>query len=102
MRRVWLSCLAAAVLLATTAGGALTQDEDLRMGDDPAYFERVEVPEVGLAMAFPSEWLIEIEMDYAEIEEGDPETGYWTAIYAHDDGVTWCDLTMYVSQMSRS
>ena len=100
MRRVWLSCLAAAVLLATTAGGALTQDEDLRMGDDPAYFERVEVPEVGLAMAFPSEWLIEIEMDYAEIEEGDPETGYWTAIYAHDDGVTWCDLTMYVSQMS--
>lgn len=100
MRRVWLSCLAAAVLLTTMAGGALTQDEDLRMGDDPAYFERVEVPEVGLAMAFPSEWLIEIEMDYDEIEEGDPETGYWKAIYAHDGGATWCDLTMYVSQMS--
>ena len=45
MSRRIVTTLAAGVLLVTAASGAVAQDEELRMGDDPAYAQRVEVPE---------------------------------------------------------
>ena len=97
MRQAFAGSLVACLLLLPTV--TMAQDEDLRMGDDPAYFERVEVPEVGIAMAFPPEWDVEIEMDYDENEPGDPDTGYWTVLYADGGGATWCDMTMNASRM---
>jgi len=97
MRRIMTIGLAAGLLLATTVGTATAQDEDLRMGDDPAYFEQVEVPEAGVAVSFPPDWDVEIEMDYGEIAADDPETGYWNVLYASDEGGAWCDVTWYLA-----
>ncbi len=99
MRRAFTGSLSACLLLASTVGTVVAQDEDLRMGDDPAYFERVEVADAGIAVAFPADWDVEIEMDYAEMEEGEPETGYWNVLYARGPEDAWCDLTWYLAAL---
>ena len=63
MRLGLVSGQVACSMLLTTAGTALAQDEDLRMGDDPAYFERVEIAGTDLAASFPADWTIQPTMD---------------------------------------
>ena len=87
-------------LLACGAGGAvLAQDEP--MGADLAYYEQVEVPEAGIALAFPPDWNVDIEMDQRqdfeltdEINEGEP-VYFWNVLYASAGGRPWCDLVWW-------
>ncbi len=53
MRRALASGLVAGVLLTTSAGMAVAQDDEQRMGDDPVNWQRIEVPKAGIAVAFP-------------------------------------------------
>jgi|GEM_PF-1719228 len=98
MRRALASGLAAGLLLTTAAGVTIAQDEELRMGDDPAYFERFEVPEAGIAVSFPPDWTVKIEMREGELASDDaaePPTRYWDVLYASAEGSAWCDIAMY-------
>ena len=86
MSRRIVTTLAAGVLVVTAAGGAVAQDEELRMGDDPAYFERVEVPEAGIAVSYPPDWDVSVEMEYGQTQPGDPYTGRWYVVRgSHED-----------------
>lgn len=84
MRRIATACLVAG-LLPTAGMPVAAQDEDLRMGDDPAYFERIEVPEAGVAVSFPADWAVTVEMEYGQREPGDPYSGYWSVVRGSDD-----------------
>ena len=81
-----LTTLAAGVLVVTATGGAVAQDEELRMGDDPAYAQRVEVPEAGIAVSYPPDWDVSVEMEYGQSQPGDPYTGRWYVVRgSHED-----------------
>ncbi len=84
MRPIATACLLAGLI--TTAGMPVAaQDEDLRMGDDPAYLERVEVPEAGVAVSYPAGWEASVEMEYGQRQPGDPYSGYWSVVRGFDD-----------------
>jgi len=97
MRRAFTSGLVACLPMLPTVTVAMAQDEDLRMGDDPAYFERVEVPEAGIAVSLPPDWDVNIEMAYDEMDPGDPATGYWNVLFASAEGGAWCEVTWYLA-----
>ena len=64
----------------------------------PGYFERVEVPEAGIAVSFPPEWNVEIEMREGELASDDPAeppTRYWDVLYASAEDSAWCSVAMY-------
>lgn len=78
--------LAAVVgLVAGSSPPVVAQDEELRMGDDPAYLERIEVPEAGVALSFPPDWNVTVEMAYGQYRPGDPYSGYWDVLSGSDD-----------------
>ena len=99
MRRASLSSLVVSALVLSAVGVAAAQDEELRMGDWPAYFERVEVPEAGIAVSFPPDWEVDIEMEYDLIDPDDPGSGYWSVLFASDGAGSWCGLARYLRKV---
>lgn len=63
--------------------------------------QRIEVPEAGIAMAFPADWSVDIEMREREdfwLSERFPEAApvqFWNVLYASPGGRPWCDVTWY-------
>ncbi len=62
---------------------------------------RVAVPEAGVALIFPADWSIDVEMRAREdwglserYEDAAPLT-FWNVLYASAAGRPWCDLTWY-------
>lgn len=81
-------------LLLLVVGGSLATAEE----DSEA--QRVEVPEAGLAMAFPGDWSVSIEMrpseDFGLTDDPDaPPVAFWKVLYASAGGRPWCDVTWY-------
>ncbi len=74
-------------LLATTTmmtiAAAESGENDLR---------RVEVPEAGIAVAFPSDWDVEAEMRYVESEDGNEALDYWDVLSAINEAGTSCTI----------
>ncbi len=63
--------------------------------------QSVEVPEAGLALSFPPDWSIDIEMrqreDWGLFDEGFAEEPvvFWNVVYASDAGSPWCEVVWY-------
>jgi hypothetical protein len=62
--------------------------------------QRVEVPEAGMAISFPADWGVDIEMrereDWGLIEDDDEAPlVFWNVVYASAGGRPWCDVTWY-------
>ena len=70
MRRVVYGVILAGALAWSGGGVATAQDET--DAADPATFERVEVPEAGIAISFPSHWSIKMKME-RELSDLPPE-----------------------------
>jgi hypothetical protein len=81
MQRAIIAPLGASVLVATLFGGV------------SADTQRIDVPEAGVAISFPADWDVEVELEYDENVPGDPETGYWRVLYAYSGDEGWCELT---------
>ena len=62
---------------------------------------RVEVPEAGMAMAFPADWSVDVELRQREdfwLSERFPDAApvlFWNVLYASPGGRPWCDVTWY-------
>lgn len=68
-------------------------------GESPGY-QRIEVPEAGLAASFPAGWKVMTPMARRESEFGDrPEDGtpvyVWTTIFAMAGDGSWCDIDLF-------
>ncbi len=62
---------------------------------------RTEVPEAGVAVSFPADWSVDIEMRQREdwglserYDDAAPLT-FWKVLYASADGRPWCDVAWY-------
>jgi hypothetical protein len=67
--------------------------------DEPA-FERVEVPEIGLAAAFPADWNVRAPMtpreSWYDVSADDETPVYaWSGIFAIGDAGRWCGLDRF-------
>jgi len=98
MRRVLWSGLTAGLLIVTTIGSVAAQ------GDAPptafaADLERIEVPDAGLAIALPSDWAVQAELDYSEfdlgLDFGGSEVGYIRIVLAEGENGARCEVRMY-------
>ncbi len=93
MRQQLAVGMAAALLAGLPATSAAAGDEDLRMGDDPAYFQRVELPEDGLAISVPGDWSVDPGVEYHPAEDGDPDYDRWTIFFAADAVAEYCGIS---------
>jgi hypothetical protein len=82
-RRIAASLIAGVLVIAFTPA-VVAQDEEERMGDDPAYTQRVEVPEAGIAVSYPPDWGVDARMEYGHTRPGDPYTGRWWVVRGSD------------------
>ncbi len=92
MNRRMTVALAATVVVAG-AVPVMAQDET------GAENTHVEVLEAGVALSFPVDWAVDIEMREREdwgfvIDDEDP-VAFWNVVYASDGGRPWCDVTWY-------
>lgn len=96
MRRS-MAALAAALLLTSAAPVVATEGEEIP-ADEPPY-ERVDVPETGLSIAFPAGWRVLTPSGLRVSEIQDPEGGpvyVTTAVLGRGDGGRWCDVDVYL------
>ncbi len=66
--------------------------------DGAADEQVVEVPEAGIAVTFPAEWTVEIEMTEDEFASSDPDrppVTYLSVLYAERSDGPWCQLYRY-------
>jgi hypothetical protein len=95
-RRTSVAVLSAMLLTASTAGVA-AQGPESDAGPQP---QRVEVPEAGIVVAFPSDWSVVVQMirDEAEIPPELSEAGpvdRWIVLDAAAPDSSGCELVMY-------
>ncbi len=89
----------AASLWVAMALPAVAQDET-PAAESPGDIS-AQVPEAGVAMSFPRDWNVDIEMrqredwGLSERYEGAAPLTYWNVLYASADGRPWCDVTWY-------
>ncbi len=90
-----------ATLLALGATPALAADDTQQAATDEMGYQRLEVPEAGIAMSVPSGWNVHIPMASreSEIRTGpDAEPVYvTTVIMANAGDGRWCDVDVYGS-----
>jgi hypothetical protein len=86
-------------LLIVQAGVVVAQTD----ATDGSDVQRIDLPEVGVALSLPADWNTDIEMrqqeDWGLYDEGlaaEP-VPFWKLVYASDGSGTWCDLTWYPS-----
>lgn len=63
--------------------------------------QRIEVPEAGIAVSFPADWDVEVEMERGELPADDPDAPaveYWDIVSATAGESTRCDITEYEYQ----
>lgn len=96
-----------ATLLVLSAATALAADAeeaaDATPAVDAAAVKRVEVPGVGLAMAFPSDWRVSLPAGTREspIRTPEDEPIYaTTAILANGGDGRWCDVDVYLDMVA--
>ena len=93
MSRPMAAALATAMVVAATMP-ATAQDET------EVENSRVAVPEAGVALSFPVDWAVDIEMreredwGFVTADDEDPLI-LWNVVYASDGGRPWCDVTWY-------
>jgi len=97
MRRSTSACLMACLITVGAGQLAVAQEEAL---DEDAVGQRVEVSEAGVAITFPADWSVDIEMrqreDFGLIDDPDGEpVVFWQVLYASAGGRPWCDVTWY-------
>jgi hypothetical protein len=95
------------VTLAVVAGVAIVAslpaaaEEGSPSGEPAAAAARTEVPEAAVALAFPADWAVDIEMrpgeDWGLSERYDDAAPlrFWNVLYASPGGRPWCDVTWY-------
>ena len=94
------------VTLAVVAGVAIVASlpaaaEEGSPSGEPAAAARTEVPEAAVALAFPADWAVDIEMrpgeDWGLSERYDDAAPlrFWNVLYASPGGRPWCDVTWY-------
>ncbi len=91
MRRVWLAGSVAGVLALTTWGPVGAQDA----ADDARDGQRIEVPAAGIAVTYPPDWDVSVEMRYDHTRPGDPYTGQWWVTYG-SSGDDSCSVHWYL------
>jgi hypothetical protein len=70
----------------STAAAAEDRESDL---------QRVEVPDAGIAVAFPPDWDVDVEMRYVESEDGNEKLAYWDVLSAITEDGTTCTIKHY-------
>jgi hypothetical protein len=109
MRQISLGALAAVLFMAVATGVAVAEEgaaplpsgADESIGADVAYYQRFEVPEAGIAVSFPPDWRVDIELERGELALDDPEAPgieYWMVLYGEGPDGAWCDIARYLYQ----
>lgn len=93
MRRSVVAGLVVGLVMAASMPLAAQQDE--------VASQRLEIPEAGMAIDFPADWSIDVEMLEREdwglserFEDAAPLV-FWSVLYASLSGWPWCDVSWY-------
>ncbi len=94
------STIAMAASLLVLTGLPTTAQDETPAASGPVGI-RIEVPVAGVAVSFPADWIVDIEMrereDWGLSERFDDAAPlfFWNVLYASSDGRPWCDLIWY-------
>ena len=95
-----LGTLAVVACTAIVASPPAAAEEESPSGE-PAAAVRVEVPEAAVALSFPADWDIDVEMRQGEdwgLSERYVDAAplrFWNVLYASPGGRPWCDVSWY-------